>query len=233
MNDPPNFNRLARLYRWMEWLSFGPWLALTRTAFLPEAAHGRRALVIGDGDGRFTDRLLRSNPAIHVDAVDTSSAMLDELLRRAGPKASRVRVHLADARTWQPPAPILAEPYDLIATHFFLDCLTQHEVRALAAKIGSAAAPSALWVVSEFAVPEGRFGALIARRLVSGLYWAFSWLTGLTVRALPDHGAALRSAGFTQIERRARLGGLLISELWSTRYASLLPEETDRPVCAL
>lgn len=223
MSGPPNFNRLARLYRWMEWFSFGPWLALTRRDFLPEALHARRALVLGDGDGRFTARLLRLNPEIQVDAVDASSGMLDELLRRAGPYASRVRVHLADARTWQPPAPIDAEPYDLIATHFFLDCLTQHEVRALVTRIGNATAPSALWVISEFAVPEGRFGTLIARPLVSALYWAFNRLTGLTVRALPDHGAALRSAGFTQVERRARLGGLLVSELWSTRPAGPFP----------
>jgi SAM-dependent methyltransferase len=223
MNDAPNFNRLARLYRWMEWLSFGPWLALTRRNFLPEALHARRALVLGDGDGRFTARLLRLNPEIQVDAVDASSAMLEELLRRAGPNASRVRVYLADARDWQPPAPIDAEPYDLIATHFFLDCLTQHDVRMLATTVASAADGSALWIVSEFAIPEGRFGALVAGPLVSLLYWAFSRLTGLSVRTLPDHSAALQSVGFMQVQRHARLGGLLISELWSIRPAGLFP----------
>jgi hypothetical protein len=222
MNQPPNFDGLARLYRWMEWLSFGPWLSRVRAAFLPEAIHKRHALVLGDGDGRFTARLLRINPTVQVDAVDASAAMLHELVRRAGPNASRVTIHVADARDWQPLAPILAAPYDLIATHFFLDCLTQHEVRALATRIASACDPSALWLISEFAIPESRFGSLVARPLVSALYWAFGWLTGLTVRTLPDHGAALRSAGFAEQERRPFLRGLLISETWSIRPSGFL-----------
>ncbi len=30
MNPPPNFNPLARLYRWMEYFTFGPLLSRTR-----------------------------------------------------------------------------------------------------------------------------------------------------------------------------------------------------------
>ena len=101
----PNFNRLARLYRWMEFFSFGPWLWWTRCAFLGELGSCRRALILGDGDGRFAARLLHANPTVQIDAVDASSAMLKGLRRRAGPHAPRVRTHLADARQWQLPAP--------------------------------------------------------------------------------------------------------------------------------
>jgi SAM-dependent methyltransferase len=221
MNRPPNFNRIARLYRWMEFLSFGPWLAFTRRTFLPQLADARRALVLGDGDGRFTARLLRENAGVQVDAVDASSAMLDVLLARAGPHAGRVHAHLADVRTWQLSAPIAAPPYDLIATHFFLDCLTTGEVRTLAARLRSAVSGSAVWVVSEFAVPSGWGGSLIARQLVASLYLAFGLLTGLAVRTLPDHQDALRCAGFTLLERRSRLGGLLIAELWASTASDL------------
>ena len=86
MNSPPNFNRLARIYLWMELACFGPWLWWCRCTFLRELADSRRALVIGDGDGRFTARLLRANPGIQIDAVDSSAAMLHSLLRRAGPR---------------------------------------------------------------------------------------------------------------------------------------------------
>ncbi len=215
MNRAPDFNPLARLYRWMEYLSFGPWLALTRSAFLDQLSASRRALVLGDGDGRFTARLLRANPTVEVDAVDASSAMLAELLRRAGPNASRVRIHRADVRGWQRAAPAGEPAYDLVATHFFLDCLTVDEVQALAAKLRPAVSPSALWVISEFAVPPGWLGRLIARPVVAGLYLAFAWLTGLAVRTIPDHASALRAAGFTLQDRRCRLAGLLVSELWA------------------
>lgn len=211
MNPAPNFNPLARLYRWMEYLTFGPWLAKTRHTYLPQSAAVINAIVLGDGDGRFTASLLRANPHVRIDAVDASAAMLQGLLYRARTDAARVHPHLADARSFLPPNP----PYDLIATHFFLDCLTTAEVRSLAATLRAAAAPGALWLVSEFAVPPTRFGRLIAAPLVHALYRAFGLLTGLSLRTLPDHRAALRQAGFTLQTHRRRLGGLLVSELWS------------------
>jgi hypothetical protein len=215
MNRPPDFDRLARLYRCMEFITFGPWLSLTRRTFVSHLTHSRRALVLGDGDGRFAGRLLRANPAVLVDAVDASGAMLQGLLRHAVPHADRVSVHLADARGWPCPAPGIGPARDLIATHFFLDCLTQAEVESLAARLRSVVSPSALWVVSEFAIPGGWFGRLVARPLVAILYGSFGLLTGLTVRSLPDHASALSRAGFSLKERRTRLGGLLIAELWS------------------
>jgi SAM-dependent methyltransferase len=213
MNRPPDFNRLARLYRWMEFISFGPCLTLTRRTFLARLTNARSALVLGDGDGRFSASLLRANPHIHIDAVDASSAMLQALLRRAAPHADRVQTHTADVRVWQPPA--ACEPYDLIATHFFLDCLTTPEIQTLAATLRPALSSSALWVVSDFAVPPGWGGRLFARPLVAALYSAFGLLTGLAVRTLPVHASALRQAGFTLLDRRSRLGDLLIAELWS------------------
>lgn len=207
---PPDFDPLARVYRWLEFATCGPLLSRCRFAYLSCLHRCRRALILGDGDGRFTARLLGANPDIRVDAVDSSAAMLRALVRRAGPHAVRVRACHADARCWPPAAP----PYDLIATHFFLDCLTTEEVRSLASALRPAVAPSALWLVSEFAVPAGPFGRFVARPLVSFLYWIFARLTGLRVRQLPDHCAALQSAGFMLLRRQTSLRGLLISELW-------------------
>jgi hypothetical protein len=216
MNQPANFNRLARLYRWMEFFSFGPLLALTRRTFLGRLNQVRRALVLGDGDGRFTAGLLGANCNVHVDAVDASAAMLQALLGRAGSHADRVRVRQADIRVWQPPAAAVAgPPYDLIATHFFLDCLTNREIQSLTASLRGAVSPSALWVVSDFAIPPGWRGRLFAGPVVASLYFCFRLLTGLTVQTLPDYAPILRQAGFTLFDRRSRLGGLLIAELWS------------------
>ena len=223
----PNFDRLARIYRWMEMASFGPWLWWCRCHFLGEMSSCRHTLVLGDGDGRFTVRLLQTNPTVRGDAVDASPAMLRALIRRTGPNRARVQTHRADARNWRPPSPPDDPernlPYDLIVSHFFLDCLTSSEIRALAVRLRAAVSPSAKWVVSEFAVPESRFGKLLARPIVWGLYWAFGWLTGLKVRELPDHGKALRESGFSLEMRREWLGGLLISELWCTTPADSAP----------
>jgi SAM-dependent methyltransferase len=207
---PPNFDRLAHVYRWMEWLTFGPLLCRCRQAFLGRLAHSRRALVLGDGDGRFTARLLAHNPAVLVDAADGSPAMLSELRRRAGPHCDRIQIHLADIRAWVPPGPA----YDLVVTHFFLDCLTPHEVESLARRIRSHLLPNAAWVVSEFNLPDDRFGRFIAGPLIALLYRAFGLLTGLTIRTLPHHRNALARSGFILKHQQKWLRGLLVSEWW-------------------
>jgi SAM-dependent methyltransferase len=206
----PNFDHLARIYRWMELLSFGALLSRCRNTFLPELGAARRALVLGDGDGRFTAELLRVNPRVRIDAVDASPAMLDALLSRAKANSCRVSVYCEDAREWQP----ANGKYDLVVTHFFLDCLTTKECTALAASLRGAVSPAGFWIVSEFAVPEGWFGRLVARPLIWLLYRAFGALTGLTIRSLPDYQIALRGAGFSLARQRTRLCGLLVSEMW-------------------
>ncbi len=207
----PNFDKLVRAYRWMEYLSFGPMLWRCRTEFLPDMTHCRNALVIGDGDGRFTARLLKMNPAIRVDAIDASPAMLRTLVRHAGPNAERLRTEVADARAWQPAN---TEPYDLIVTHFFLDCLTTDEVRSFAERIRSASTPNTLWVVSDFAVPCSLFGRIVARPMISALYGAFGILTGLAIRTLPNYVNALSESGFRMTRQRTRLWGLLVGQMW-------------------
>lgn len=222
----PDFNRLARLYLWMEAASFGPLLWRRRCTFLEHLGHCRQALALGDGDGRFTARLLATDAEVEVEAVDASQAMLRELMRRAGHNGRRVHTHCADVREWVEAhaAPGAggratgvvpsAQAYDLVVTHFFLDCLTTAEVRALAAKLRGAVSPSAVWLVSEFAVPPNWFGRLVARPLVGFLYWAFGRLTQLAARSLPDYRAALAESGFRLERRQSALGGLLVSELW-------------------
>ena len=205
-----DFNRLTPFYRWMEWFTFGPFLWKCRLAFLPETRSRKSALILGDGDGRFAAQLLKSNPQIEVDAVDASEAMLRRLVRRAGPDAVRLRTQLADARQLNFPA----GSFDLVATHFFLDCLTTEEVATLAKKLRARMAPGAVWVVSEFAIPDNFYGRFLAKPLVSALYLAFRLLTGLSVRRLPDHRKALGDAGFRLSKQRKWLAGLLVSEMW-------------------
>ncbi len=207
---PPDFDRLALIYRWMEWLTFGPFLWRCRCAFLDRLGHYGRALVLGDGDGRFTARLLAHNPAVLVDAVDASPAMLSELARRSGPHRGRVQIQIADIRAWEPSP----TTYDLVVTHFFLDCLAPDDIESLARRLRSHLRPDAAWVVSEFNLPANRFGRFISGSLIALLYRAFGLLTGLTVRTLPDHRKVLAQSGFILKHQQKWLRGLLVSEWW-------------------
>ncbi len=204
------FDRIAPLYRWLEYLTLGPLLERTRFHFLSRGAlaHTRTALILGDGDGRFTARLLNANTHLAATAVDTSAAMLALLRRRSAAHAARLRTLHADARNFTP-----HNVPDLIVTHFFLDCLTQPELDALAARLARSAAPETLWLVSEFRVPAGPLRRPAAL-LIRALYFAFRVLTGLRVTRLPDHPRALAAAGFRRLEARSFLLGILTTELW-------------------
>ena len=217
---PANFDRIARPYRWLEYLSFGPLLERCRFFRLPELTSARRALILGDGDGRFLAHLLAANPALHAEVIDQSPAMLRLLHARVAAihALDRLTIHRTDALAFTPTG-----TYDLIATHFFLDCFSTEDVFTLAQSIRPHLAPNALWLVSEFAIPSG-VAAIPARLLVAALYLAFRLITGLRTSALPDHPAALANAGFNLRNRKSFLAGLLVSELWQ-----LAPNPASEP----
>jgi SAM-dependent methyltransferase len=210
----PNFNLIAKPYRWLEYLTLGKALENCRLHYLPRLLDRHRALVLGDGDGRFLAQLLKRNPHLEADAVDTSATMLQLLRQRceaATPDANtRLRTHHADALTCP-----LEGSYDLVVTHFFLDCLTQPELNTLITRIAPALAPGALWLISDFRIPSDAM-RLPAKLIIRSLYFAFRILTGLRTTQLPDHTTPLIHAGLTRISHRRSLAGLLATELWHT-----------------
>jgi len=223
--DPaPNFDPLARPYRWLEYLTFGPFLWRCRIHFLPHLAGCRSALVLGDGDGRFTARLLRDNPQIHIHAVDASPRMIALLQRNAKPDFACLTTEVADLRLWKPAE---SPRYDLIVTHFFLDCLTTEEITALARSLTPAVAPGGFWLVSEFTIPPTAFGRAVAMPLVAILYRAFRLFTGLRPQSLPGYACALTASGWTIQSQRPHLRGLLLSQLWQ-RTSQPAESQTSR-----
>jgi ubiquinone/menaquinone biosynthesis C-methylase UbiE len=211
---PANFGPLARLYAPLEWLSFGGALARRRRCFLadPRLANARHALVLGDGDGRFTAALLERTPTLQITAVDASADMLAELERRvrARTPSAALDLQLADLRTW----PVPRANYDLVVSHFVFDCLTTQDIENLVARIAPALSPNARWLVSDFAVPAHAIWTPFAKLLLRFLYFAFGLLTGLEVKQLPNYQDALTAARFELVGLETGLGGTLRSELW-------------------
>jgi SAM-dependent methyltransferase len=197
-----NCDRIARAYRWLEYAAFGGELERRRLCFLPEVAGTRRALLLGDGDGRFLARLMRQNRELTADTIDSSSRMLELARARAG--GERVTYHHDDALL----APLPRAEYDLIVTHFFLDCLEECDMETLVRRAAEAAQPEAVWLISEFREPRW------ARLLLQGLYLFFRVTTGLKTRRLVDHRPVLARYGFRLMREEASRAGLLASELW-------------------
>ena len=199
---PSNFDPVARWYRWLEYAGFGGALWRRRVEFLQELREARRVLMAGEGDGRFLQAFLATNPEATVTYVDGSARMLQLARRRTGTERVQfLQLDLAEG-------PAVDGEFDAIVTHFFLDCFREEEIANVVARLGRAP----VWVVSEFQTPHW-----IWRGVVRGLYAFFGLTTGLRVDRLPDYAAALGSAGFELTERREGWGGLLVSELWRRR----------------
>jgi SAM-dependent methyltransferase len=210
----PNFDLIARPYQWLEHLTLGRSLERCRLHYLPALLQQKRALILGDGDGRFLAQLLAQNPHLQADAVDTSAVMLELLRHRceaAAPNtATRLQTHHTSALNFSRPN---EEKYDVVVTHFFLDCLTQPDLESLISRIVPTLTPSALWLISDFRIPSGPMH-LPAKIIVRSLYLAFRIITGLKTMHLPDHATPLTESGLIRIAHHHRLAGLLTTELW-------------------
>jgi ubiquinone/menaquinone biosynthesis C-methylase UbiE len=213
----PNFNAIARPYRYLEYLTLGSALQHCRIHHIPALLNQKNALILGDGDGRFTSQLLTTNPHLQATAIDSSRTMLDLLEARNTAHSSHLTTHHTNALTFTP-----NQPYDLIVTHFFLDCLTQPDLEALIHRLTPALEPNALWLISDFRIPTGPM-RLPAHLLIRSLYLAFRILTGLRTTRLPDHATPLIAAGFTQTADHRSLAGLLTTQLWQLTAATSNP----------
>jgi SAM-dependent methyltransferase len=203
-----NCDAIARWYRWLEYLTFGRALERRRREYLDEVADARSVLILGDGDGRFTAEFIDRNREAVIDSVDLSPRMLD-LAKRRTPDVTRLHFWRGDARIIE-----LPRKYDVIVSHFFLDCFVEGDLELLVARVSNAACPKARWLVSEFCLPGTgirRFGAGL---LIKAMYWFFGIATGLEANRLHDYSALFSLHGFRRVRHVSARGGLLVSELW-------------------
>jgi ubiquinone/menaquinone biosynthesis C-methylase UbiE len=214
MSEPAtSFDRLARIYRALEFLAFGRDLERARYCFLDELATCRDILVLGEGDGRCLARLVRAAPAARIHCVDASAAMLACAARRLTDPATRGRVELQQVDIFQAEFP--PDSYDAVTTMFFLDCFTTDQVNTIVARVSAALRPDAQWLFADFALPPRGFARLRARIWLTVLYAFFRWQTRLPARVLPPAEAALVRAGFQLQRGRSFQSGLVRTALFA------------------
>lgn len=209
-----SFDRLAPHYRWLEFALAGGRLQRCRLAWLKEVRDCREVLLVGEGPGRFLEVCARELPQARIVCVDASRPML----ARAEAAWQRIRPEFAQAEfiqgvlpEWQPPA----ATFDLIVTHFFLDCFPEPMLARIVTSLAAAAKREARWLLADFQIPDSgtaRIRALCALMLA---YWFFRFTARLPARRLVSPDAALCAQGFHPIGRRTYDWGLLRSELWS------------------
>lgn len=230
-NRPPaSFDLLAVPYGWMETILAGKKLHRCRIAHLDKLPPCENALLAGEGHGRFLVELRKSQPSTRISCVDSSAGMLDVArtrLRRSGLPADRVAFLQHDLLDWNPPA----ATFDLIVTHFFLDCFTAEQLSELIARLARAARPGAVWLVTDFQIPPpGTLRSIRARIIHWLMYRFFRLTTHLSADSLSPPGSFLKQNGFILRHRCEFDWGLLSAEVWEkTPLQTSVPKSVIPP----
>lgn len=209
-----SFDTLAPWYRALEWIAFGGDLQRCRIACLGEIAAPQRALIVGEGNGRFLCELLRLHPEVEVDCIDASARMLrlarERIERELPDRANRVQFLQQDIMSWSAPE----HHYDLVVTHFVLDCFPEAALTSIIKKLARAATDYANWLVADFYVPPGQVGRLRARAWLAAMYLFFRITARIQANELIDPTSLLRAEGFALKGQRFFRKEMLRSEMW-------------------
>jgi SAM-dependent methyltransferase len=217
MRAPANFDRLARLYRTLEFAMFGRTLERARTAHLPHLAYSAEVLLLGDGDGRVAHRILERSSCRRLVSVDASQAIPSLAEQRITVPEHRDRITFVqqDARTFE----VAPGSIDAVVTQFFLDCFTAAETATLVRRLAEAVRPGGLWLYTDFDVPARGSGRWLAHGVIKVLYWFFRWHTGISGAALPPAEVDIRRNGFAAVAERAFAFGMVRSVVYRKQRA--------------
>ncbi len=208
-----NFNRIAPFYEFIERLTTGSRMQRARVAHLPSVADARRVLIAGEGNGKFLAACAKAMPEATFTVIDESPAMLEKAAarwRQAGGEVSRVRFVCDNLLIWTPDE----LGYDLIVTHFFLDCFPEETLPLILTKLASAAAPNSRWLVADFCEPECGLARFRAHVMLRVAYLLFRLLAGVQASKLVNPDLLLSELGFTLKNRLTSDWGMMHSDLW-------------------
>ncbi len=193
---------------------FGNALQRARIAWLHKLSRPRRVLIVGEGNGCFLSALLDKFPEAQVDCVDASAQMLhlahQRLVQRKPAAEGQVRFFCDDILHWEADS----AGYDLVVTHFVLDCFRRHDLVTVVDKIAGLAAPQAVWLLADFHVSQGALARAHAHIWLAAMYLFFRLTTGIKARHLVSPTPLLKGQAFYRIHRRHWWGGLIKSEVW-------------------
>ncbi len=206
------YDRLAGIYRGLEFAMFRWQLQHARIALLDKLPRVQRALVLGDGDGRFLERFCRSQPACAVTSVEQSGRMLNAQRRRVATLQSPYETQFVqcDARYFKPEN----KAFDLLVCNFFLDCFTEIELGERMPQWLAGVRPGGWFYFVDFRRPANgwrRFRADIYLALMHGL---FRWQTGLPNRALISMDEVLSRLNLQLVSQEKLNHGLIQANLY-------------------
>jgi SAM-dependent methyltransferase len=162
--------------------------------------------------------LLRAHPGLEVDCVDASERMLQlarKWIERELPdRADRIHFLRRDITSWSPPE----NRYDLVVTHFFLDCFPEDRVADIVTRLSRTVTADATWLLADFCTPAGGFARVGAGLWLAVMYRFFQSTAGIEADELLDAAPFLEAEGFSMARQHLSRRGMLKSELWRRNW---------------
>ena len=207
-----SFDKLAPWYHFLETISFGNQLQQCRISQIAELKEVKNVLILGDGNGRFLESLLKSNCNAEIESLDISSNMIGLANARITPLPNNSQVVFihTDVFDWNFPKC----KYDLVVTNFFLDCFTYSELTNLLEKISLSLKPQGKLIYGDFNVPNSLLIKTLTSLLLYGMYLFFRIFTQISANSLHNPTSLLVEKKFILKNEKYYLLSFLKSQLW-------------------
>jgi len=209
-----NFDGVASSYLFLETITFGNQLQKCRTSMISHLTNSKRALVLGEGNGRFLEAFCKANPLAEILVIDESPRMLDLAKRRIAnanpPINNQIEFRCANVFEILP----LSGTFDLIVCNFFLDCFTSSEIGHLMGLFRQMLFGEGLLVVGDFRKPNSIFGKIIGLFILKFMHIFFKKTAGISATELTDLHAILLERSFQKAVEKKLFFGFLNSSIW-------------------
>jgi len=184
------YNRLARHYEKLERLVFGGALLRARLALLSDLPELSSILVLGEGDGRFLEALVESQPSARITVIEQSPKMIALAKQRLG-QSDSIQFLCADVFSVE-----LSGSFDMVVSCFFLDLFLESEVAELLARFEPCLRSGGFWYYADFVLPEKSWARLYGLVLSKLMILFFAWQTSMKVKDLVDPHSIFLQTGF-------------------------------------
>ena len=208
MKKNPDFSILASFYDFLGLLMFQGALHKSQIYFLNKLSSPSKVLVLGGGTGKFLIDLLKSNEVQDVTYVDISPGMIKKARGKVKNLGFEGKVNFICGGLESIPN----EKFDLICTHYILDCFNKDEVFTVIDKLKASLKPSGMWHFTDFYQDES--SSLFKRVLLKFLYSFFRLSCGLKVDGLADFKSLFKDRGLKLVEEKYFRGTLLRTALY-------------------
>ena len=204
-----DYSNIARAYRWLEYLVFSSTLQNARVSHLTALCQNLieeecpSIAVVGDGDGRFLQELLKVKPDCQVDYIDSSSGMLVVAKERVGDD-SRVSWSCEKFEEKK------GKMYDAIVCHFVFDGFDCEHRNHFAEVITARLKSSGVVLVSDF----DSTAHCVAAALVVVMQWFFHVCAGVPFARVTKPDGMLLAQNMTLIGENEWWRGTIFSQIW-------------------